>query len=91
MTLIKIYYENSDEMYPLSSLEYSPDFIKTLEEMGVITLKHDYISSVELKKLKRLLRLRSLLGVNIAGAAIILDLLDRIEALEAENQALKWR
>ena len=91
MTLIKIYYENSDEMYPLSSLEYSPDFIKTLEEMGVITLKHDYISSVELKKLKRLLRLRSLLGVNIAGAAIILDLLDIIEALEAENQALKWR
>lgn len=91
MTLIKIYYESSEEMIPLSSLEYSPDFLKALAEMGVITLKHDYISCSELRKVNRLLRLRNLLGVNVSGAAIILDLLDRIEALEAEIQALKRR
>lgn len=91
MTLIKIYYENSEEMIPLSSLEYSPDFLKSLAEMGIITLQYEYISSNDLRKVKRLLRLKSLLGVNITGAAIILDLLDRIEELEFEIQALKRR
>jgi len=91
MTLIKIYYENSEEMIPLSSLEYSSVFLKALAEMGIITLQYEHISCNDLRKVKRLLRLKSLLGVNITGAAIILDLLDRIEALEAENQALKRR
>ena len=91
MTLIKIYYASSEEMIPLSSLEYSPDFLKALAEMGIITLTQDYISCDELRKVNRLLRLRNLLGVNISGAAIILDLLDRIDALEAEIQALKRR
>jgi MerR family transcriptional regulator/heat shock protein HspR len=91
MTLIKIYYESNEEMIPLSSLPYSPDFIKALAEMGIITLQYDHISCHDLRKVKRLLRLRSLLGVNINGAAIILDLLDRIEMLEAEVQALKRR
>jgi MerR family transcriptional regulator/heat shock protein HspR len=91
MRLIKIYYENSEEMYPLSSLEFSPDLLKTLAEMGVITLHQETISSSELRKVKRLLRLKNLLGVNLTGAAIILDLLDRIEALETEIQSLKRR
>ena len=38
MTLIKIFYESSEEMFPLSSLEFSPDLLKTLDEMGIITL-----------------------------------------------------
>jgi len=91
MTLIKIFYENSEEMIPLSSLEYSSDFLKALAEMGIITLQYEHISCNDLRKVNRLLRLKSLLGVNITGAAIILDLLDRIEVLEAENQALKRR
>lgn len=88
MMLIKVSYENNEEMYHLSHLDFNPDFIKALVEIGIITLKHDYISCEELRKVKRLLRLKSLLGVNINGAAIILDLLDRIEALEAELHAL---
>ena len=91
MRLIKIYYENSEEMYPLSGLEYNPDLLKTLAEMGVITLQQETISSGELRKVKRLLRLKNLLGVNLTGAAIILDLLDRIEELEADVQSLKRR
>ena len=91
MTLIKIYYESSEEMFPLSSLEFSPDWLKALDEMGMITLNQEYISSSELRRVTRLVRLKSLLGVNLVGAAIILDLMDRIEELEAEVQALKWR
>lgn len=91
MTLIKIYYENSEEMFPLSNLEFNPDLLKTLAEMGIVSLNQEYISSSELRRVKRLLRLRGLLGVNVTGAAIILDLLDRIEVLEAEVQSLKRR
>ncbi len=91
MTLIKIYYETSEEIFPLSSLDFSPDLLKNLDEMGIINLQQEYISAGDLRRVKRLLRLKNLLGVNLAGSAIILDLLDRIEELEAEIQSLKWR
>lgn len=91
MTLIKIYYESSEEMLPLSGLEFSPDLLIRLDELGMITLHQEQISSSDLRRVKRILRLKSLLGVNLTGAAIILDLLDRIEELEAEIQSLKWR
>jgi len=89
MTLIKIYYESSEEMFPLSSLEFSPDLLQVLAEMGMITLHQESISSSQLRRVNRLVRLKSLLGVNLVGAAIILDLMDRIEDLEAEIQSLK--
>lgn len=91
MTLVKIYYESNEEMFPLSSLEFHPDLLKALAEMGVITLHQEFISASDLRRVKRLGRLKNRLGVNLAGAAIILDLLDRIEELEAEIQSLKWR
>ena len=91
MKLIKIYYENSEEMFPLSDLEFNPDLLNMLAELGVISLSQEYISASELLRVKRLLRYKGLLGVNLTGAAIILDLLDRIEELEAEVQSLKWR
>lgn len=91
MKLIKIYYESSEELFPLSSLEFNPDFLFHLAELGIITLQQDMISAGELRRLQRILRLKSALGVNLTGAAIILDLLDRIETLETEIQSLKWR
>jgi hypothetical protein len=38
----------------------------------------------EAARLRRMLRLRADLGVNLAGAAVIVDLLERLERLEAE-------
>ena len=35
-------------------------------------------------RLRRMLRLRADLGVNLVGAAIVVDLLERLEGLEAE-------
>ena len=43
----------------------------------------------EVQRVYRMLRLRQTMGVNIPGAAIIIDLLERIEALEAEVDHLK--
>lgn len=91
MTLIKIYYESSEEMFPLSGLEFNPDLLIRLDELGLISLRQGMISSSDLHRVNRMLRLKSRLGVNLTGAAIILDLLDRIDELEAEVQSLKWR
>jgi len=40
-------------------------------------------------RLRRMLRLRSDLGVNLVGAAIILDLVDRLEQVHLELVALR--
>jgi DNA-binding transcriptional MerR regulator len=42
-------------------------------------------------RLQRILRLRRDTGVNLAGIDIILDLLDRLRALDRENQWLRAR
>ena len=42
-------------------------------------------------RLRRMLRLQRDLGVNPAGAAIILDLVDRLDRLEAELAELRAR
>ncbi len=40
-------------------------------------------------RLKRIERLRHDLGINLAGVSVILDMLDRIEAVQRENQNLR--
>ena len=42
-------------------------------------------------RLKRMLRLHGDLGVNLTGAAIIVDLIERLEGLEAELARLRGR
>jgi len=49
----------------------------------------DRFSSATAARLRRMLRLRADLGVNFAGAAIIVDLVERLERLEAELTRLR--
>jgi DNA-binding transcriptional MerR regulator len=42
-------------------------------------------------RLRTIIRLRRSLGVNCAGAAVILDLVDKVRALQSENQVLRGR
>ena len=42
-------------------------------------------------RLRMIGRLRESLGVNLAGIAVILDLLDRLSALQRENETLRSR
>jgi len=49
----------------------------------------DCFSSATALRLRRMLRLRGDLGVNLAGAAIIVDLMERLERLDAELTRLR--
>lgn len=89
MTVIRVYIENPDDLIPISELDVHPDLLRIFEEFGVIELQGDTVDVSNRKRLYRLLRLRNLLGVNLAGAAIILDLLDQIDSLESEVYRLK--
>jgi len=53
----------------------------------------DLFSSATAARLRRMLRLRADLGVNLVGAAIIVDLMERLERLDAEltrRRADRW-
>lgn len=68
---------------------YHPELLQRLHLLGVVTVRAEKIHARDLRRLDSLLRLRSCLGVNMAGATIILDLLDRIETLQQEIRRLK--
>lgn len=68
-------------------------FVEQLVALGMIEAgpgSRHFACEVTLK-VGRVARLQRDLGVNLEGAAIILDLLDRIEALERELGALRGR
>jgi len=90
MTLLCIYYHSEgEEKLPLGSLEFHPDMLKTLHEMGIIEIQEGWIDHRQLQRVYKALRLKNSLGVNMPGAAIILDLLDRIEEMQEEIDRLK--
>ena len=45
-----------------------------------------FFDAAALPRLRTIRRLRENLGINVAGVAVILDLLDRLEALQRENE-----
>jgi len=66
-------------------------FVEQLVQLGVLeTSDRGFACEVTLR-VGRFVRLQRDLGVNSEGAAVILDLLDRIEALEHELAALRRR
>ncbi|MGD0153482.1 MAG: chaperone modulator CbpM [Thermacetogeniaceae bacterium] len=81
------HYDEEDERVPLRELDIHPELLQILEELGVIEIREETILPQQLQRVYRLLRLKQT-GVNLPGAAIILDLLERIEALEAEVDRL---
>ena len=85
MILVHIH-EHSEpgENMCISQSGFHPDLLILYQELGVIDLDDDNISLTELHRLLRIMRLRQNCGVNMAGAAIIVELLDRIEDLKEE-------
>jgi len=67
------------------SLPFSPSLLERLSAIGAIGLKGGMLTSEDAEKVGRILRLRRSLGVNLSGAAIITELMDRLEEKEREN------
>ena len=73
-----------------------PTLISHLVRVGVVETISDeseepLLRSRSVLRLRRMARLRRDLGVNFAGAAVILDLVDRIERLNREIEEMHSR
>ena len=94
MSITRWYYvpmnvpDDDDERLPLCELDLHPELLRLLEELGVIEIREETIRPQQLQRVYKMLRLRQTMGVNLPGAAVILDLLDRIEALEEKIERL---
>jgi len=70
-----------------SAAGISPRLLGRLVRLGLIepvSAGSPQFPVATLRRLKRMLRLRRNLGVNLTGASVIVDLLDRLEHLEVE-------
>ena len=66
-----------------------PDLARRLAELGIIDYNRGFIPAPQVARLHRVLRLRQSLGVNLSGAAIIVELLERMEELQDELERLR--
>ncbi len=89
MTVLRIYYHSYEEKLPVSELDIHPDILSVLQELGMLELRAGFIDAINLRRLHKIMRLKNFLSVNLQGAAVIVDLLERIEQLEEEVESLK--
>ena len=75
----------------IDTLDIHPNFLECLAELGIIEIKNRKLEEKSLSRIEKILRLRQSLGVNMPGACIIIDLLERIEELEEELEKSKRR
>ena len=74
--------------------EMHPELVARLVEFGLIrpvatqgTLL--LFDSAKVNRLQSIKRLRSDLGINLSGVAVVLDLIERLRDLERENASLR--
>lgn len=90
MKLIRIHcHTEKGEQLREYHLEFHPDLLAAYEAMGLIEVRDDTLDYENLRRLSRILRLKNNCGVNTVGAAIIVDLLDKIETLQDEIERLR--
>lgn len=80
-----------ETLVDLESLELHPEIIELLAEFGIVELHRGGIRADHAARAEKIMRLRRNLGVNLSGAAIILELLERIEQLQDQIEHLKRR
>lgn len=89
-------YHNSDEpIYVISVaarlLEVHPQTLRYYERAGLLkptrsSGKIRLYSQREIERLRKIMRLTNELGVNLAGAEVIIDLTERLEKLQEESK-----
>jgi DNA-binding transcriptional MerR regulator len=73
-----------------------PAIVKQFVDLGLIEpIEWEGVKAVfdasAVPRLRMICRLRESLGINLAGIAVVLDLLDKFCALQRENETLRSR
>jgi len=90
MKLIRIHsHTDVGEKVTEFRMEYHPDILNLYEELGIIRIEEDTIHYEDLRRLKKMLRLKRNIGVNTIGAVVIVDLLEKMENMQDEIERLR--
>jgi MerR family transcriptional regulator/heat shock protein HspR len=89
MKLVRVYCHSDYDHIPVSELDIHPEMLNLLSELGVLNIEKDWVEIQSLRRLNKIMRLQNFLGVNLQGAIIITDLLERIESLEDQIRYLQ--
>lgn len=73
-----------------------PAVVRRFVELGLVHCTRRegealYFDVADIPRLRMISRLRQTLGINLAGVEVVLNLLDKIGALQRENDALRGR
>ena len=90
---------DNEELVPVevfcSTYHVQTTLIDSLEESGLVevTVMHErrYIAFAQLERAEKMLRLHEDLGINVEGIEAIVDMLERMEKLQAEMTQLRNR
>lgn len=90
MKLIIIHsHSEAEEKLPLEQSGLHPSLARRLAELGVIEIDDGLISPVHLTRAFRVLRLINSLGLNVTGASIVVELLEKMEEMQEELNRLR--
>ena len=89
MKMVRVVFPAEEDWLPVSTLSIHPGLLEILEELGVVEVVNDKGESRDLHRINKITRLRDSLGINLSGAILICDLLERISELENEVRQLK--
>jgi hypothetical protein len=83
---------NEDGWIPAEKLPYPSLLLERLVSVGAIEPRTGMLSQADAGKVEKILRLRRCLGVNLSGAVIITELMERLDAMELEiNRRIERR
>jgi chaperone modulatory protein CbpM len=90
---------NMENLIPIPVLcahyEVEMSFFTNLNEMGLLEIKtiesKQYIDSVAIYEIEKMIRMHQELDVNIAGIDVVFNLLQKIDGLQNELTAIKNR
>ena len=89
MKLLRVVFPAEENWLPISRLSIHPGLLDILEELGVIEVVNEQVEQNDLQRINKIMRLRDSLGINLNGAILICDLMERIAELEDEVRQLK--
>lgn len=90
---------NIEDFIPLNELcthyEVEISFINNLGEIGLIQIviieEKNYVHQDQIRNIEKMIRLHHELDVNIEGIDVVFNLLDKLDALQAELTAARTR
>lgn len=86
-----LYPQAGSDWLELNDLGLHPELVRQLGDVGIVEIVNNRVRADEVRRMHKIIKLRRSLGVNLLGASIIVDLLDRMEALEQEIERLRRR